>query len=110
MEKPKCLSPGARCARLSQGVLFTEKVRVSERGCAPQKWHNQVYQDGGWHVEERIDGDVYTEGCQQEESQGLRGPRTEYCYCAYKLCNSAQTRVGSYALLCAAAAVFLTRS
>lgn len=75
-------------------------MRVSERGCAPQKWHNQVYHDGGWHVEERIDGDVYTEGCHMEEGLGLRGPETEYCYCADRLCNGADTRLSSYGLLC----------
>ncbi|KAG8256344.1 hypothetical protein J6590_070466 [Homalodisca vitripennis] len=78
-------------------LLYGKKVKVSERGCAPQKRSEQVYSEEtrSWHTEDKIETDVYRAGCAQDEGLGLRSP-TEYCYCTTNLCNAAGSTAVNY--------------
>lgn len=68
-----------------------KKVKANIRDCAPQRYNHQVFKDGRWEVENSIENDVYTVGCHQEKTLGIKIPNAEYCYCATNLCNSAQS-------------------
>ncbi|XP_050441142.1 uncharacterized protein LOC126846068 [Adelges cooleyi] len=71
-------------------------VKAAVRGCAPQKNDNQVFKDGRWQVETKIDLDSYTNGCLSgDDKDNLRTSKTEFCYCDDNLCNDANQPVNN---------------
>ncbi|XP_063709457.1 uncharacterized protein LOC134837975 isoform X2 [Culicoides brevitarsis] len=59
-----------------------EPIETITRGCANQKYTEQVYRDGAWHKEFTVE-EPYEEGCQEDQDGST------YCHCKGKLCNAA---------------------
>ncbi|KAJ9588902.1 hypothetical protein L9F63_017780 [Diploptera punctata] len=71
-------------------LLNGEVVKGAERSCAPQLYNYQTYDGTQWRQKNKIEDTAYSEGCFPAETQGIKSPATEHCYCSGNLCNSAK--------------------
>uniref|UniRef100_A0A336MXK6 CSON005820 protein n=1 Tax=Culicoides sonorensis TaxID=179676 RepID=A0A336MXK6_CULSO len=62
-----------------------QPIETITRGCANQKYTEQVYRNGSWHKEFTVE-EPYEEGCKEDQDGST------YCHCKGKLCNSATTQ------------------
>lgn len=58
------------------------------RGCANQKYTDQVFKQGAWTREHKVE-EPYEEGCKDFNENTLSASSTTYCHCRGNLCNSA---------------------
>ncbi|PSN52921.1 hypothetical protein C0J52_03015 [Blattella germanica] len=89
-------------------LLKGKVVKGIERMCAPQLYNYQTYDGTQWRMKNSIEDTAYVEGCFPTETQGVKSPSTEHCYCKGNLCNSAKpTREASHHHTDAMAVIFV---
>ncbi|XP_055377545.1 uncharacterized protein LOC129609574 isoform X2 [Condylostylus longicornis] len=64
-----------------------DTIETVLRDCASQKYRDQVFRQGGWQEEHRIE-EPYQEGC-EELIPSEKATISTYCHCRGNLCNSA---------------------
>lgn len=67
-------------------VVVSGPINGTLRDCASQKYDNQVYKDGKWHLEVSVE-EPYIEGCAKVDDKGQRISQPQFCYCKGDLCN-----------------------
>lgn len=74
--------------KISRLYLQNGTVDTVIRGCASQKYTDQVLKQGAWRVEHKVE-EPYKEGCEEFKENNLSGSSSTYCYCRGNLCNFA---------------------
>lgn len=84
--------------KISRLYLQNGTVDTVTRGCASQKYTDQVLKQGAWRVEHKVE-EPYKEGCEEFKENNLSGSSSTYCYCRGKLCNFAKKNDPTNSLL-----------
>ncbi|RZF38113.1 hypothetical protein LSTR_LSTR006512 [Laodelphax striatellus] len=72
-------------------LQYGKVVQGESRNCAAQKRQQQVFKDGKWQMHSSIDEHIYSVGCEQEETHGVKSSTAQYCYCDTNLCNGGES-------------------
>lgn len=84
--------------KISRLYLQNGTVDTVTRGCASQKYTDQVLKQGAWRVEHKVE-EPYKEGCEEFKENNLSGSSSTYCYCRGNLCNFAKKNDPTNSLL-----------
>ncbi|XP_037922391.1 uncharacterized protein LOC119658765 [Hermetia illucens] len=70
-------------------------IETVTRGCANQKYTDQVFKQGAWRREHKVE-EPYSEECREFKENTLSASSTTYCHCRGNLCNSATKDSAGY--------------